>query len=1730
MSRFVFNLCRPTGTRVWHAVLRGVALGTMLCAGRGFAAGLPHLDSAILSATATAQTVLHVPDFGHYTIIASSDQGVALQLVDHMRGPGPIQGQPGKQDGRLDLFLEKGDYLLKTLASPRGNGKVKLSIYRAHELSPSPAPRLVRFRLFRGTLNDLQQRSFWLQVKTRRTVAIEAAGRNLADLRLWKDGNWLVDAQPRDEVTTPSKGKPLDSRLLVAQLNPGLYLLTAYGGPPQPWEHTSSEHPFYLRMGIPELAAAGRRRYIASPFGIDRWRLPGDANYFRIELATAESASLSVDVFNADRPFASSGATATIDKKSLPPVAELNASYGSEQVVTIHREAGKPYIFQHFRTRDYIELSSPGQYWLGSVHSGYGEDHIDTTALLAKTGDYEQWQFVDSSAITLDGKTGWQRRFNLLGKATLFIHVKSNGIYNFTVDGVRAYLRLEPFMINPPRDFRLPQEKYLRISQYLDPGYYLLSIRPDSGDNGKGIATLSAGPATNGPDHVVATTQPAAQTAYHTILKVQPDTYYRLYLNRQPGVTAGIIMRPVPVDISDALPISQAAGETINLDIRVPEAGTVTAVAEDGRRLPFSVDSGSEMKSMLLKPGSYAFSLHNDGNHAVDYALTLTPSRLDSDMPLPPIAGDVLDSRPEFPVLDVKHPYFYDTERNQDTTLNIHVAKPALYRLESTGLLRTQGKLRTRTITDLVTQAANGVGRNFLIAQYLGEGEYQLTMRPLGASMGHFGVRLAQNTPVDGGILKLEIPSRHTLQAGEGLLYRFHIPVAGDYTLRALGLGRQFSARLEDGDGWPLVQPGVTANFHRHFAAGDYRLVILPQQVTARVVTLLSAVKAAPDYQGHGPHQIALNQTVRHRWMEPNKGEARVPDQWRFTVPADTGVRIDLTAKMSATLLYDGTKVADFTGGESWRGNLVAGDYVLQVESRRPNNRFDYRVGIFSDALVSGETRMISAPADLVVAIGSDDPFELYSFGAQDVRAQLYDKDGKMIAQNDDRLDDWNFFISQQLAPGHYRLHIDPVGSVTAATAVTLRLPTIRQDKALELPAKFQVTDTDLHYFPLPSGHAGQLWGFMARSRDNVGIALERQVRGQWQTVGQRTGIRPLLVVPSIAAKAGEFRLRVWSVSRAGHPIEVVGSRLSIPHNSESQLDSGINLTPVVAFDPPLGVAAVDLGASGQFTIPKGGDGLLWGSQPAQGLAPVVQGHLPASRGVLWLARPLQPGSSRRITAKRMILDGKDMLSFGLQPDSRAALDLSSLHSSSTQLVLAESPTSLPGIGAWSAAPLTTQVGVARHSVVMLRHGRQWHSVVLWDTAHQRVVMPVQLHLFSYRTGSATRLTEGSHDLALSPLQAQRLSLPVGRKHLRIAVPAGVAVELRRNGMTLATFWSGSAAASFADDSVADQLIVYNTRSDAGHVGLLVIASSSASSQLTSAHFGKYHFADGGSDLIEVRLGAGEKDAGRWLHVEGKQSAVTAIEASGRILRGLTLLLHDDAQVLIDHGPGFVLAWLSDTDGNTAIGAGLSQRRVKLPAHLALEGSAVSLRLTLPHAEGMTLSSDIPLIVRVRAPGQPERLRLFRNAVDLPLYLPAGENTLHLDSTTASPLGGHVDIHRVDVDALSHGMGPMRMLAPGDSRLYHFHLAQPRTVGLGVKASVDIVSCTLLDAMGTEIGRGLLQMHDLDAGDYLLRVEAPPDGETVQVQAVVVGDQPPDSGPPKEVIRKYLRAAGLKSE
>src|SRR2546425_13350508 len=85
-----------------------------------------------------------------------------------------------------------------------------------------------------------------------------------------------------------------------------------------------------------------------SPFGADRWLVPGDASYFRLELPEARPATLRVGS-GVSHPFESSGSAATIGKNALVPVAELDVgSSSTERVVTATAAPGQAYVPQHF--------------------------------------------------------------------------------------------------------------------------------------------------------------------------------------------------------------------------------------------------------------------------------------------------------------------------------------------------------------------------------------------------------------------------------------------------------------------------------------------------------------------------------------------------------------------------------------------------------------------------------------------------------------------------------------------------------------------------------------------------------------------------------------------------------------------------------------------------------------------------------------------------------------------------------------------------------------------------------------------------------------------------------------------------------------------------------------------------------------------------------------------------------------------------------------------------------------------------------------------------------------------------------------------------------------------------------------------------------------------------------------------------------------------------------------
>jgi hypothetical protein len=276
--------------------MRGVwsvaALVLALAARAAADAPPPSLSRAGVPARGRQETLLHVAAFGRYAITVASPQRPRSSSSTASR-PGPVQGTAGKTDGRLDVFLDRGDYQLVTWAHESGSGDAALGARGSPSGTPPAPPLLVELKPVEATLDDLEQRSYWIDVKERRRVMLEAAGRNLADLRLWTNGDWLVDAEPVREVVSPKPGRPMLVCRLVADLNPGLYLLTAYGGASQPQAEESGEHPFHLRFGVPVLGAVGRGRHAVSPFASTAGSCR-TATCFRLELPEPVAAQLHI--------------------------------------------------------------------------------------------------------------------------------------------------------------------------------------------------------------------------------------------------------------------------------------------------------------------------------------------------------------------------------------------------------------------------------------------------------------------------------------------------------------------------------------------------------------------------------------------------------------------------------------------------------------------------------------------------------------------------------------------------------------------------------------------------------------------------------------------------------------------------------------------------------------------------------------------------------------------------------------------------------------------------------------------------------------------------------------------------------------------------------------------------------------------------------------------------------------------------------------------------------------------------------------------------------------------------------------------------------------------------------------------------------------------------------------------------------------------------------------------
>lgn len=1667
--------------------------------------------------------VVEVSEYGRYSFSVSSDVSATLRLVDRMEGPGHLAVE------RMDRFLPEGE--VKLIVEPGGghdafSGDITVTVRPFEEQNDKPLPRLPHERVLSTDLEDNEQRSYWIQVDgpDARWVSLEVAGRHLSDLRLWRHGSWLTDVTPDVSESEPEKGRPLEVRTIHTELEPGLYRVSAYGGPANTWARDNGNAPLHIRYGIPKLSSEGWSQHETSPFGVDRWRVTSPRDLFHLRLPEAAPTEITVGQYQASQsPFASRALRReALKRDSRTPWVTLRSPYGTgEQLLTVRRQPGASYELARLDSDSWFRLSDrgSGHVWIGHMGLSSPLDTLEPTAAIV---DRTEDRLVTSTAIPIGPGRAWRRRFNLLDEVELFVEITEGGRYaaqSMTDSGARSELRIMPLMGDEDaitEDWRLADHAAWELAA----GYYRLAIRPR--DEHSGIADVSFGAADMSTSERDAL-DPGPRRAMSIMEDVPPYRNYWVdggqYDDGQvSGGQEAVTVRDYPLELEEPLPLVQLGDRVRSFQLATEQPRPIVAVDSTGERLPIatgSMETGDANWQRLIEPESLEASnghvrVRTPGDEPVRYVLRRQEVAVDR-APLESLPGDERrDALPDFPVLEPGGGQRVRFRAGRQRTWLMPLDKPGLWRLETTGLLSTRGSVRTRVRTSLVSDNANGIGRNFLIQRYLRQGDYQLTARTNGESEGTAGLQLVRTPVEEVGRIPPGSRTRARIKPGEALRLQVPIEEAGRYRIRARGLASDFDVQLAGPDGWPVVSPGRRAPFTVRLRPGVHELTVLPQGVAARGVVGVTSLEDSQSRErtGHGPHEIALNSEVSHLWREPESEDGeRTPDRWRFSVPAAMDVAIDLGDDMVAQLRRrtdDGWQRQDKLFGVRgpWRERLVAGDYELAVRSRFPNNRLEYSLALNTEALPLGQQRSVSLPAEIPLSLDEPQLVRLASRGDADVAATLTDAEGDTVAANDDRANDWNFLISRRLPADRYTLEVEGTGGQGSGARTTIVTDTLdpRQRDTLEPGDKARVEDGDLNVFPLELGEAigrrGLPLVFETRAGGSHGVALERRVDGEWRSVTATQGTRNKGGAVLTGDQAGHrHRLLVWSLTDVPTPIRV--GVASTPSGLASERsDDGWLVNMVEPTGTWGAVGYVDIG-DGRLLRRAAGSVSQWADK-GEAFSGVEDGSVPARSGHVWL---LGDEGDRDIELARVLADGGESLAVPVSADRPVFIGTGESQGSgasqaqeSLRLWIASAPRSTPSLRVadssqrnWSAADLSAAaVAPAGRKPERLR-------LALADPDSGR--QPVQVSSHELREESREAMTTGSTSVRVTAGAFRRLAVPDEAGELAVSAGADTAALLMDDGRVEALLWSGGNERSFTTHVDSPTVALANPGGSAATFDLRWQAAED-SPGLKSGDYRSWHPSASGERIVDL------PEAGT-VEVAGAVQSARLVTDDGRIVPAEDGVIEAPApgRLYIRHSAGRMAAWVTREDARLS---GWGDQR-------ASSGKSPGL---------LSLRAAVPTLARISRPDGSAHYRWINARGGASVFVPPGRTRI-----AVMPHDGgepSLTLHRKPAKRLEGGPGPRQRLAPGGAGLFSFRVSEERRIGVGLAADREVAGLTLLNEAGRSLGEGIVQLHELAAGRYYLLARLPADEAPVAVRPAVVGLDKPEVQPP-EAIRRRLR-------
>jgi len=1673
---------------------------------------------------------------GRYSIQVQSKQGTRIEIIDRMAGPFASDGSVGLKDGRLDLLLDADIYKICIYSHKKGIGKVNIKAFPFQEVQQFPnivdLPFINNLELYQYRLKDLEQRSFWINIRKRQVLRLEILGRNIKDARLWKDGTWLVDASPTITQYEPIAGQPMTYLEFHHDLNPGLYLFTCYGGQPLKWANENNKNPLYIRMGIPDIGRNGQHLISISPFGRDVFIVDKKTNFFQIIRKDKKPTTLFLkSLKKTSGRFTQYGKSAYINKKSRDPWCIIKGStLIDKQFVIVQGEPGDHIELDYFEQRTYYELpENYDKFWISTIQSAEGRDSVDITGIISRP---KLKTPVKALVVNVGPEHPIVRKVNILNTFSLFLYVEKKGTYKIDEDpkaGGSGRYQIKPFMVSKPRGYKDPPFQESETDFELLKGYYVLFVHPKS----KGIlhfalykkegflTTLSRSIFSKQGinEHFKGESLLTRQTLIWPCIP-NIKRYYTLWLNKRTNVESGVIVRKLPMDLDTPLPVMLKPAQSVPVNIKCDKRSYLDVY---GGSYELTINGERFSKQTIIYKGIHDLELKNIGTKICLYTLKARP--VDMYITPKPVIKKIDEV---YQVIVSDRPIFKYFDRLEEKSFLLRVKEPGLYRMETLGRLAFRMTVRTRTTTSLFNAKMNGIGRNALVQQYFKPGDYLVSVQTQGESKGRACIQLKRTELGKPEELLIGGTNSSFVKADTAIRYNFTIKNAGIHHLETYSLGKRIAHRIEDNDGWPLYLPGNYHAIERYFDKGTYTYYSLPLEIDSQRVTFIYKKQKKRIISGKGPHILELNKSIDNIWIEE---PGRAKDIYQVKIPALAEFSLNVTNNMKASIYLKHGKRVEETKSGKWFGKLLPGIYEINVISSEKNNKVPYTIYLQTKYLVQGLTQKVNhVPATLDVSVSKDVFVDISSFGQTDVKAYLWDKDSNtLITKNDDKPNDWNFRISCMLKAGLYKLKLVSIGSSSGQFEVKMNQRDYKELEPVNIPFTLnEKLEKEVLQIPFSTCKNESLVNFNTKNNKNIRLVI---MKG-YVLIAEGKGH---IYIPLPSKK--NYVLYVWNeenIVKERNKVLIEGKSLELKEIALEKNQIKLTTPDAIRFQNNNRLSYC-FNTSSKRT---------YYSPELERPCLILDGFTKGTKNInAWLVSEdgksitIQPFDVKTEQPIKVML-GKFPISFSIKQTQKAPmlLKIKSIKGIVGAMVfpennLPENHVQWSGMLAKEAQTLVGIPGSAEY------RGYIWSTnktpLVTSENIKEVVQDRVSIYINSYPI-------QGTKDLRnVSNLEAE---IPAGRSFLLLLEDKEQILNMVLTKGLVAFSWfldkpfdivSGLNQNRECQIKVnGKNLFVLNT---SNHPGLFRVEKM----EKAYTELDKLDLKNGFEKLFKkpgkLRFKIEEIPENMHLFITGDIVNSCFWGSDGLIYNSIYSRNPFDTfrynvkqgYIEVDHNEGFVKIWQASLDDYALTFIGKFEE-----AHIEEfqnnRGDMIGISQVWPFSLEkpgfISVKTSAPVVLALLSEDKLLKMSVcYENKrCELNQYLQPGNYKLFTRPINGLSGKGILKLNKITPIDINNGIkNDLHLIRPGEIQVFRFYVKEHINVGVGLKTESDNLEAYLYDEKSTLISKGALMFDKLKPGKYILVVKT--HGTPVQYYPIILGAQGTRKGVPEDVIRKYKK-------